>query len=135
MNARERYLKTMLFGSPDRIPFEPGKPREKTLKRWHEEGLPAEVEWYDYLCGQIGIDAAMQVDPIGESGLVNFRMGVDKRKMSRGGIEIDAELRRLAPVIWDGGFIPGCDHGVPADVSWKNFVDYASGLAELTGWK
>ena len=375
MNARERYIETMLFGTPDRIPFEPGKPREKTLKRWREEGLPEEKDWYGYLCNLIGIDAAMQVDPVGEgfinfrmnpkfeekvlehrnghyivqdwmgniteisdeydytyirepkdfvtrkwhafpvtkredfeemklrydpedparypadfdqkamelqdrdfiltlnfagpfwqlrewvgfeplclffledpefvremirffsdfisrtmrralsSGIVDriwinedmafkehpmispemtyeflfpvwkrwveeareagvplldmdsdgyiedlvpiwidagfnicdpievaagndinrlrdrhgrqmaFRMGVDKRKMARGGSDIREELDRIAPVIRDGGFIPGCDHGVPADVSWQDFVAYASGLAELTGWK
>jgi hypothetical protein len=376
MNARERYLETMLFGTPDRIPFEPGKPREKTLKRWHKEGLPEGAHWYDHLCDIIGIDAAMQVDPIGEDGLVKFRMhpkfeekvlehknghyivqdwmgniveisdefdytyirepkdfvtrkwhafpvttrenfeqmklrfdpadparypadfdekveelksrehiltlnfsgpfwqlrewvgfeplctlflenpafvndminfysdfisrtmervlsmrivdriwvnedmafkehsmispgmtrefllpvwsrwvkeaheggvqlfdmdsdgyvedlipiwieagfnvcdpievaagndiqkcrnkygkeiafrmGVDKRKMARGGSDIQAELDRLSTVIMDGGYIPGCDHGVPADVSWKDFVDYATRLAGLTGWK
>jgi len=73
MNDRERYLETLLFGTPDRIPFEPGKPREKTLKRWHREGLPEDTEWYKHLCGQIGIDAAMQIDPVGE-GFINFRM-------------------------------------------------------------
>lgn len=73
MNNRERYLETLLFGSPDRIPFEPGKPREKTLKRWHKEGLPERDHWYDHLCRLIGIDAAMQTDPVGE-GFINFRM-------------------------------------------------------------
>jgi uroporphyrinogen decarboxylase len=374
MNSRERYLETLLFGSPDRIPFEPGKPREKTLKRWHEEGLPEDAHWYDYLCELIGIDAAMQVDPVGD-GYINFhmnpkfeekvlehkdghyivqdwmgniteisdeydytyirepkdfvtrkwhafpvnnrqdfermkerydptdlqrypadfdkqaedlrnrdfiqtlniagpfwqlrewcgfeplcmlflvdpdfvremigfyeefisrtmqrilsarvvdriwvsedmafkqrsmisaemtrdfllptwkrwvaeareggvqlldidsdgymeglipvfieagfnvcdplevaagndinkfrsmfgrtlafRMGVDKRKMAKGGTEIRDELKRLTPVIRDGGYIPGCDHGVPADVAWKDFVDYSTRLAGLTGW-
>ncbi|MCG3179412.1 MAG: hypothetical protein BIFFINMI_01747 [Phycisphaerae bacterium] len=60
--------------------------------------------------------------------------GVDKRKMAAGGAELSAELARIAPVIRDGGFIPGCDHGVPSDVSWPNFVDYTRQLAELTGW-
>jgi len=63
-----------------------------------------------------------------------YRMGVDKRAMARGGAVIEAELARLAPVIADGGYVPGCDHGVPADVSWPAFVDYSRRLAELTGW-
>jgi uroporphyrinogen decarboxylase len=374
-NSREIYLDTLLFGTPDRIPFEPGKPREKTLARWQQEGLPEGEHWYSHLCEQIGIDAAMQKDPVGE-GFVNFRMnprfeekilehrdghyivqdwmgniteisdeydftyirepkdfvtrrwhafpveiredfeamklrfdpadparypadfdtrvadlksrdsvltlnlagpfwqlrewvgfeplcmlfledpgfvqemitfyeefvsrtmkralkagivdriwinedmafkersmispemtrefllptwkrwvgearlagvsildmdsdgyiedlvpiwieagfnvcdpvevaagndisrlrreygsqmafrmGVDKRKMAAGGRELEAELDRLAPVIMDGGYIPGCDHGVPHDVSWQNFVDYSTQLAKLTGWK
>lgn len=27
-----------------------------------------------------------------------------------------------------------CDHGVPPDISWPNFVEYSRLLAELTGW-
>jgi len=41
---------------------------------------------------------------------------------------------RVAPLIEDGGYIPGCDHGVPADISWPNFVDYSRRPAQLTGW-
>ncbi len=34
----------------------------------------------------------------------------------------------------DGGYIPGCDHGVPADVSWSNYVEFSRMLAKLCGW-
>ncbi|MFW6061422.1 MAG: hypothetical protein ACOC93_01310 [Planctomycetota bacterium] len=64
-----------------------------------------------------------------------YRGGVDKRAMARGGSALRQELRRLEPVVRDGGFIPGCDHGVPSDVSWPDFVDYARLLAEMTGWR
>ncbi len=63
-----------------------------------------------------------------------YQGGVDKRAMAAGGDAIAAELDRVAPVVRDGGYIPGCDHGVPADVSWPAFVDYARRLAALTGW-
>ncbi len=65
---------------------------------------------------------------------IGYRGGVDKRAIARGGDVARAELDRIAPVIRDGGYIPGCDHGVPADVSWPAFLDYARGLARLTGW-
>jgi uroporphyrinogen decarboxylase len=65
---------------------------------------------------------------------IAFRMGVDKRAIARGGRAIEAELARLAPVVRGGGYVPGCDHGVPPDVSWPDFVRYARLLAELTGW-
>ena len=39
------------------------------------------------------------------------------------------------PVSKEGGYIPGCDHGVPSGVSWENDVDYMVLLAEVTGWK
>jgi uroporphyrinogen decarboxylase len=54
--------------------------------------------------------------------------------MARGGRAIRAELKRLSPVVRDGGYIPSCDHGVPSDVSWRNFVDYSRLLAKMTGW-
>jgi uroporphyrinogen decarboxylase len=56
MTPRERYLKTMLFGKPDKIPFMPGGPRESTLKAWHEQGLPQNAAWLPYLCKKIGIE-------------------------------------------------------------------------------
>lgn len=63
-----------------------------------------------------------------------YRGGVDKREMARGGRYIRAEIDRLRPAIDAGGYIPGCDHGVPADVSWPNYVDYCHLLARATGW-
>ncbi len=63
-----------------------------------------------------------------------YKGGVDKRCMAAGGQKLTDELRRIEPVIRDGGFIPSCDHGIPSDVSWKNFLDYCRQLAELTGW-
>ncbi|MCY3021099.1 MAG: hypothetical protein NTW87_18960 [Planctomycetota bacterium] len=60
--------------------------------------------------------------------------GVDKRAMAAGGRVIRRELKRIAPVVRGGGYIPGCDHGVPADVSWPSFVDYSRLLARMTGW-
>lgn len=63
-----------------------------------------------------------------------YRGGVDKRAMAKGGAVLKAELNRVAPVIRSGGYVPGCDHGIPSDVSWPNFVDYVGQLARLTGW-
>ncbi len=63
-----------------------------------------------------------------------FQGGVDKRAMARGGKVLEAEIARLRPVIDDGGYIPGCDHGVPSDVSWPNYVRYVELLAQATGW-
>jgi hypothetical protein len=43
-------------------------------------------------------------------------------------------MMRLEPIVTDGGFIPSCDHAVPSDVSWKNYLDYCGLLARMTGW-
>lgn len=63
-----------------------------------------------------------------------YRGGVDKRKMAAGGEALQGELDRIRPVVDSGGYIPSCDHGIPADVSWPNYVEYVRGLAKLTGW-
>ncbi len=65
---------------------------------------------------------------------IAFRGGVDKRAMAKGGDALKAEIDRIAPVVAEGGYIPGCDHGVPADVSWANFVETTRLLAKVTGW-
>jgi len=56
MTERERYLATMLFGRPDKVPFSPGGPRESTLKAWHQQGLPEDVPWFEHLCEVIGVE-------------------------------------------------------------------------------
>ena len=63
-----------------------------------------------------------------------FLGGVDKRAIARGGSVIESEVGRVLPVIESGGYIPGCDHGVPPDVSWPNYVTYVGLLARATGW-
>ena len=63
-----------------------------------------------------------------------YRGGIDKRAIAKGGDVLAAEIRRVTPVIESGGFIPGCDHAIPADVSWANFVEYVRLLARATGW-
>jgi len=64
-----------------------------------------------------------------------YRGGIDKRVLAAGGRAMETEvLRVVPPLLEEGGFIPQCDHAVPPDVSWPNFVEYARLLAKLTGW-
>ena len=44
MNDRQRFIETLLFNKPDRIPLNPGEGRESTRKRWYSEGLPEDVK-------------------------------------------------------------------------------------------
>jgi len=61
--------------------------------------------------------------------------GLDKRALALGGQEMRTEVMRVVlPLLEEGGFIPGCDHGVPPDISWPNFMEYTRLLAQLTGW-
>ncbi len=64
-----------------------------------------------------------------------YRGGIDKRAIAQGSEAMQREVMRVVPpLLQEGGFIPGCDHGVPPDISWPNFVDYSRLLARLTGW-
>jgi hypothetical protein len=56
MDERQRYVATLTFGNPDRVPLQPGWPRESTLRTWRQQGLPAEVDWYTCLLAELGID-------------------------------------------------------------------------------
>jgi len=56
MTDRERFIETLLFGKPDKIPFNPGEPRESTLKTWHKQGLPEKADWNKYLREKIGVE-------------------------------------------------------------------------------
>jgi hypothetical protein len=65
---------------------------------------------------------------------IAYRQGIDKRCMAKGGQILRDEFKRIEPVVRDGGYIPSCDHGIPSDVSWKNYIEYCRLLAEVTGW-
>lgn len=95
---------------------------------WIEAGMNA--------CDPIEVAAGNDIVDFREKFGKNmaYRGGIDKRAMAKGGKVLEDEIKRVTPVIEDGGYIPGCDHGVPSDVSWPNFVHYTKLLAEVTGW-
>ncbi len=59
--------------------------------------------------------------------------GVDKIKLAKGKQEIRAELERLLPLVKYGGFVPGVDHRVPADVSLENYKYYLKLKRQMFG--
>jgi len=92
-----------------------------------------------------GINASGPNEVAAENDLVEYRRlygkkmayngGVDKRAIAKGGKVIKDEMERvIPPLLKDGGYIPGCDHGVPPDISWPNFIEYSRLLAQMTGW-
>ena len=63
---------------------------------------------------------------------VGLAGGVDKRALASGGPEgAKSELRRLQPLIKDGGFIPYIDHFIPPDISYDTFCFYCALKADL----
>jgi hypothetical protein len=94
---------------------------------------------------EVGINCCSPIEVAAGNDIVAYRRqfgtsmayegGIDKRALAKGGEEMRAELMRVVPPLLEqGGFIPSCDHGVPPDISWPNFIEYTRLLAQLTGW-
>jgi len=51
--------------------------------------------------------------------------GIDKRVLAKGPDAIDEMMDRIMPVMKKrGGYYPTCDHGVPAEVSYENWLHF-----------
>ena len=58
--------------------------------------------------------------------------GIDKRILAKSKAEIDRELERILPAMRErGGYIPTCDHGVPPEVPYENYLHYRKRCLEL----
>lgn len=58
--------------------------------------------------------------------------GIDKRILAQGKKEIDAMVDRIFPVMQArGGYIPTCDHGVPEEVPYENYLHYRKRALEF----
>lgn len=124
-------------------------------KRWgklfREAGVPLYGCDSDGFIGELipiwieaGINCCDPIEVAAGNDIVDFRRrfgttmayngGIDKRLIAKGGKAIEDEIARITPVIKGGGYIPGCDHGVPHDVSWDNYVYYVKLLSKTIGW-
>ncbi|MCJ7822429.1 MAG: hypothetical protein MUQ26_05010 [Armatimonadetes bacterium] len=125
-------------------------------ERWvpaiHASGCPiASMDCDGYVADliplwiEVGISSNFPVEVAAGNDIIAYRRrfgtrmayqgGIDKRAIARGGEDMRAEvLRVVPPLLEQGGFIPSCDHGVPPDISWPDFLDYSRLLAHLTGW-
>jgi len=94
---------------------------------------------------EAGINCCIPVEVAAGNDIVAYRKlygkkmafsgGIDKRAIAKGGRTMEGEvLRVVPPLLESGGYIPGCDHGVPPDVSWQNFFEYSLLLLKLEGW-
>jgi len=102
-----------------------------------DELIPVWIESGINVCDPVEVAAGNDINEFRTAfgHKMAYTGGVDKRCIATGGRVIEDELARLAPVVKDGGFVPGCDHGVPSDISWQDFVRYGRLLADLTGWR
>jgi hypothetical protein len=60
--------------------------------------------------------------------------GIDKRILATTTEAIDREVERILPAMRKrGGYIPTCDHGVPEEVPYENYLHYRKRCIELGG--
>ena len=59
--------------------------------------------------------------------------GVNKLRLIRGRKAIDEELKRLAPLLEQGGFVPHVDHRCPPDVKYKDYLYYLQQKRRIFG--
>jgi len=61
-----------------------------------------------------------------------MRGGVDKRELAKGKDAIDRLVDRIFPVMKArGGYIPTCDHGVPEEVKYEDYLHYRKRALEF----
>ncbi|NLO82631.1 MAG: hypothetical protein GX094_06185 [Clostridiales bacterium] len=125
---------------------------QKWVPRLREKGCPVIEMDSDGYIGELipiwleaGFNCCSPVEVAAHNDIVEYRRlygkkmafcgGIDKRCIAKGGKALEKELVRVVPpLLKEGGFIPSCDHGVPPDISWQNFIEYSRLLAKLTGW-
>lgn len=78
---------------------------------------------------QCGMDVLKVRNEYGRDLRIWF--GIDKRALAQGPAAIDSELRRVRPLVEDGGYVPGLDHSVPPDVSFANYCHYMEKLRTI----
>ena len=59
--------------------------------------------------------------------------GVNKRPLIEGKSAIKRELKRIEPLVREGGYIPHVDHRVPPDVTYENYLYYLACKRDLFG--
>lgn len=90
---------------------------------------------------EIGVDAMSPFEAASGCDVVEIghrfpdmvmKGGIDKRVLARGKEAIDAMVERILPTMRKrGGYIPVCDHAVPNEVSFENYLHYRRRCLEL----
>ncbi|HEY5584744.1 MAG TPA: uroporphyrinogen decarboxylase family protein [Ruminiclostridium sp.] len=94
---------------------------------------------------EAGVNCCSPIEVAAHCDIVEYRrkygkkmaylQGIDKRLIAQGGKSMEEHVMKIVPaMLKEGGYIPGCDHGVPPDVSWNNYIEYSRLLAKLCGW-
>jgi hypothetical protein len=156
VSARERFHAVMNFQPFDRLPIlEWAGWWDKTIERWHAEGLPATLKDRYDICRHFGLDLywqdwvparkptspARHGAPLVES-LADYEalrphlfpspdeLGARWPAWERAALR--AEFEQLLPTAAKGGFLISCDHQTPPAVSYADYQLYVKLFREYT---
>ena len=143
------YVKGLLI-SPDMVrefllPYSPevvGNARRRQSRKiyfnvdtdgWAEPAVPLYLEVGMDIMDPWEVASGCDVVKVGERwpDLV-ITGGIDKRVLAQDKDAINKHLEYIIPAMRDrGGYIPTCDHGVPLEVSFENYLHYRRRICEL----
>jgi len=63
MNSRQRFLETMHFGNPDRVPYFEEGIRREVLKEWKKQGLASDADLAKMFTTDQRVEIDLDVDP------------------------------------------------------------------------
>ncbi|NQT50404.1 hypothetical protein HQ576_00040 [bacterium] len=99
---------------------------EELLPLWLEVGINY---IYPFECAA-GMDVVALRKTFGRDLIMGG--GMDKRILATGNRQaIDAMIDAKRTLILEGGYVPGCDHALPPDISWDAYCYYRKRLAEI----
>lgn len=124
----ERITATLRAHGVDLVMLDSDGDVSLLLPRWLKAGVnvafPLEV-------GTWGLDAVAVRRTFGPE--LRLCGAFDKHILARTPDDISREIDRLAPLVEEGGFIPFCDHRVPPDVSFTNYLHYVERARQVWG--
>jgi uroporphyrinogen decarboxylase len=91
---------------------------EELIPCWLEVGInfiyPMEVA--------AGMDVVALRRKFGKQLLIGG--GMDKRVLASNKPAIKRMVEEKTPLMKEGGYVPGCDHAMPPDIPWENYLYY-----------
>ncbi|NLG28067.1 MAG: hypothetical protein GX557_09155 [Chloroflexi bacterium] len=98
---------------------------EELIPCWLDVG----INWIYPMEIAAGMDVVAMRKRFGKDLLIAG--GMDKRVMASTKPAIKAMVDAVVPLCQEGGYIPGCDHAMPPDISWENYLYYRELLCSI----
>ena len=122
----ELKILLLIFKFADRSenPFPYFFPEEMSTQFFGGEG--ADFQRGLNLAADHGFLLMTEVEVDGQSRRIGFL------NSPRGKAAIKAMVDERIPLMREGGYVPGCDHAMPPDISWENYLYYRELLSAVT---